>query len=377
MPVSPMLFEPLALRGVTLPNRIVISPMCQYSAQDGFPTDWHFAHLSSFALGGAGTVFFEASAVLADGRITHGDLGFWSESHAERLRPIVNFIKSQGSVPALQIAHAGRKAAMQRPWHGNGPIDDTDRARGEDVWDIVAPSAEPVDEGWLMPAALNRTGMDEIREAFVAAAGRAHDIGIDVLEVHGAHGYLLHSFVSPVSNLREDKYGGSFENRIRFPLEVADAVRAAWPDDKPLFYRVSSVDGVKEGGWTIEDSVEFAKQLKSIGVDVIDCSSGGIAGSSTAARIPREAGFQVPFAEAIRKGAEMPSMAVGLIMEAEHAEDILAAGQADLIAIAREALWNPFWPRHAAKSLGIEGHYANWPDQYGWWLSRRDKFIGK
>lgn len=375
MTTNPKLFQPLTLRGITLPNRIVISPMCQYTAEDGFPTDWHLAHLAKFALGGAGCVFFEASAVVPEGRITHGDLGIWSDTHAERLQPIVEFLKVHGSVPATQIAHAGRKAATQRPWHGSGPLDETDHARGEDPWGIVAPSPEPAGEGWLVPAELDAAGMAKIREAFVAAARRAHDIGIEVLEVHGAHGYLLHSFLSPLSNHRTDAYGGGFENRVRFPLEVVEAVRAVWPEDKPLFFRISAVDGGDEGGWTIDDSVALARLLKKAGVDVVDCSSGGIAGGGTAARIPRKAGFQVPFAEAVRKGADIPTVAVGLIMEPAHAEAILEEGKADLIAIAREALWNPFWPRHAAKSLGIEDHYANWPDQYGWWLSRRDKFL--
>ncbi len=377
MTASPRLFEPLTLRGVTLPNRIVISPMCQYTAEDGFPTDWHFAHLAKFALGGAGCVFFEASAVVPEGRITHGDLGIWSDDHAERLRPIVDFLESQGSVAGIQIAHAGRKAASQRPWHGNGPLDETDAARGEEQWPVVAPSPLAMADGWLMPAELDRAGMDEIRDAFVAAARRSDAIGIDVLEIHGAHGYLLHSFLSPVSNTRTDDYGGALENRMRYPLEVAEAVRAAWPEDKPLFFRISAVDGLEEGGWQIEDSVALASALKEVGIDVIDCSSGGIGGGATAARIPRTEGFQVPFAAAVRAQAGIATMAVGLILEAAHAEEILMAGETDLIAIAREALWNPFWPRHAAKSLGIADHYETWPEQYSWWLSRRDKFMGR
>ena len=377
MTATPRLFEPLTLRGVTLPNRIVISPMCQYTAEDGFPTDWHFAHLAKFALGGAGCVFFEASAVVPEGRITHGDLGIWSDDHAERLRPIVEFLRSQGSMTGIQIAHAGRKAASQRPWHGNGPLNETDAARGEDPWPVVAPSPLATADGWLLPVALERVGMDEIRDAFVAAARRSDAIGIDVLEIHGAHGYLLHSFLSPVSNTRTDDYGGSLENRMRFPLEVAEAVRAAWPEDKPLFFRISAVDGLEEGGWQIEDSVALASALKDYGIDVVDCSSGGIGGSARAARIPRTEGFQVPFSAEVRAKAGIATMAVGLILEPSHAEAILDAGEADLIAIAREALWNPFWPRHAAKELGVVDHYETWPEQYSWWLSRRDKFMGR
>ncbi len=373
----PPLFTPFVLRGVTFPNRVVISPMCQYSAHDGLATDWHFAHLSSFALGGAGCVFFEAAAVLRDGRITHGDLGIWSDDHLPPIRRIVDFLRAQGSVSAIQLAHAGRKAASQRPWHGNGPLDETDAARGEVPWPVIAPSAEPMGEGWLVPAEMTRNDMDRVRDAFAAAARRAYAAGIDVAEIHGAHGYLLHSFLSPVSNLRTDAYGGDRPGRMRFPLEVAEAVRAAWPGDKPLFFRVSAVDGLEEGGWRIEDSIALGRELKELGVDLVDCSSGGIGGSATAARIPRVQGFQVPFSEAIRDGADMPTMAVGLILEPEMANDIVASGKADLVAIARQGLYDPFWARHAAHALDHGKDYADWPAQYGWWLSRRDRFMAR
>jgi 2,4-dienoyl-CoA reductase-like NADH-dependent reductase (Old Yellow Enzyme family) len=373
----PPLFTPFELRGQRFPNRVVISPMCQYSAHDGLATDWHFAHLSSFALGGAGCVFFEAAAVLRDGRITHGDLGIWSDAHLPPLRRIADFLKSQGGVVGLQIAHAGRKASMQRPWHGNGPLDETDRARGEVAWPIMAPSPLPIGDRSLVPAEMTADDMARVRDAFAAAARRADAAGIDVVEIHGAHGYLLHSFLSPVTNHRTDGYGGARAARMRFPLEVAAAVRAAWPADRPLFYRISSVDGLEEGGWQIGDSVAFARELGAVGVDLVDCSSGGIGGSATAARIPRVEGFQVPFAAAIRRGADIPTMAVGLILEAAMANDIVASGQADLVAIARQALYDPFWARHAAHDLGIDKDYAGWPEQYGWWLDRRDRFMGR
>lgn len=249
MPQGPLLFSPYDIRGVRLKNRVVISPMCQYSAVDGMAGDWHFAHLARFALGGAGLVFAEATAIEREGRITHGDLGIWSDAHVEPLKRITTFLKAQGSVPAIQLAHAGRKASMQRPWHGNGPLDDTDRARGEDVWPVIAPSAIPMDAGWLTPHALSLDEIGSLRENWKAATRRSIDAGFEVLEVHGAHGYLLHEFLSPLSNQRTDRYGGSFDNRIRLALEIAADVRSVWPADKPLFFRVSSVDGV-DGGWT-------------------------------------------------------------------------------------------------------------------------------
>jgi 2,4-dienoyl-CoA reductase-like NADH-dependent reductase (Old Yellow Enzyme family) len=369
------LFQPYSLRGVTFKNRIVIAPMCQYSAVEGMATDWHFAHHSAFAMGGAGCIFFEAAAVEPRGRITHGDLGIWSDAQRDALKPTIRFMKEQGALPAIQIAHAGRKASTQRPWEGMGPLDERDAARGELPWEVVAPSAVPTGEGWLMPAELTAEGMGEIRDNFVAAARRSDEAGFDVVEIHGAHGYLLHSFLSPISNLRNDDYGGDLAGRIRFPLEVAAAVREAWPADKPLFYRISSIDAVEEGGWELPDSIAFSKELKSLGIDVIDCSSGGIGGSATAARLPREPGFQVPFAEAVRREADIPTMAVGLILTAPQAEEILERGQADLIAIAREALFDPFWPRHAAYALGADPQFEDWPQQYGWWLHRREQSL--
>ncbi len=373
--VAARLFQPLNLRGVTFKNRIVIAPMCQYSAQDGVATEWHFAHHSGFAMGGAACIFFEASAVEPRGRITHGDLGIWSDAHRDALKPTVRFIQEQGALAAIQIVHAGRKASIQRPWEGNGPMDAADATRGELPWEIVAPSAIPLAEGSLLPAELSPAEIKDIRDKFVAAAGRAVEAGFDVLEIHGAHGYLLHSFLSPISNHRSDTYGGDRAGRMRFPLEVAAAVRDVWPADKPLFFRISAIDAVEEGGWQLEDSVAFAYELKARGIDVVDCSSGGIGGSVVAARILREPGFQVPFAETIRREADMATMAVGLILTPGQAETILEAGQADLIAIAREALYNPFWPRHTAYALGADPEFADWPQQYGWYLERRERTL--
>ena len=369
---KPLLFTPLQLRGLTLKNRLVISPMCTYTAHEGVANDWHLVHLGKLASGGAGMVFTEVVAVARDGRITHGDLGLWSDEQIEPLARVVRFMKSQGAAAAIQIGHAGRKASMQRPWHGNGPLDDTDRARGEVVWPVAAPSAIPLDAGWLEPHALTLDDIAKLREDWRATAKRALAAGFDVAEVHGAHGYLLHEFLSPLSNRRDDAYGGSFDNRVRLALEIAADVRAIWPQDRPLFFRVSSVDGL-DGGWTIEDSVELAKRLKAIGVDVIDCSSGGLMGSATAARVKRFPGFQVPFAAQIRRESGMTAMAVGLILEPQQAEGILKNGEADLIAIGREALADPNWPLHAEAALGIDNEFASWPEQYGWWLDKRKK----
>jgi 2,4-dienoyl-CoA reductase-like NADH-dependent reductase (Old Yellow Enzyme family) len=368
----PLLFSPLALRGLTLKNRVVISPMCQYSAQEGMANDWHFAHLARFALGGAAVVFLEATAVERRGRITHGDVGIWSDAHVEPLKRIAAFLKSQGSVPAIQLAHAGRKASMQRPWHGNGPLNDTDRARGEDVWPIVGASALPMDKGWLVPHELTLDEIEQLKQAWRDATLRALGAGFEIAEVHGAHGYLLHSFLSPISNQRTDAYGGDRAGRMRLPLEIAQIVRSSWPADRPVFFRVSSVDGV-DGGWNLDDTVALARELKRQGIDVIDCSSGGIGGSATAAGVKRAPGFQVPFSDRIRREAQMPTMTVGLILEPEQAEQILRAGQADLIAIGRQALFNPNWPVHAEIALGIQNDFASWPVQSGWWLDKRQR----
>jgi 2,4-dienoyl-CoA reductase-like NADH-dependent reductase (Old Yellow Enzyme family) len=369
-PNTPLLFTPLDLRGLRLRNRIVISPMCQYSAEDGLPNDWHLVHLGKFATGGAGTVFVEATAVEKRGRITHGDVGLWHDDQVPAHGRIVEFLKAEGALAAVQLAHGGRKASMQRPWFGNGPLGQDDVARGDLPWEIVGASPVPVAEGWLVPHELSPGEILGLIEQWAAAAKRALSAGYDLLEIHGAHGYLIQSFLSPIANKRRDGYGGGLKGRMRLALEVTEAVRAVWPDDRPLFFRVSAVDGV-EGGWELGDTVALARELKARGVDVVDCSSGGITGAATAAKVKRQPGFQVPFAQALRREADIKTQAVGLITHPRQAEEILARGQADLIAIGREALYDPFWPRHAAAALGVDAGFETWPEQYGWWLVRR------
>ncbi len=376
------LFQPLTLRGTTLPNRVVISPLCQYSAVDGFAQPWHFAHLSTFARGKAGLVFTEATAVEQRGRITHACLGIWNDAQAEALRPIVEFIESMGCVPGMQLAHAGRKASTRPPFAAKGPIplNDEDSATDGAPWQTVAPSPLPVVDGWHVPIELDPQGLEEVRDAFVAAARRAVDIGFRALELHMAHGYLLHSFLSPLGNRRDDAYGSDLAGRMRFPLEVAAAVRAAIPDELPLFSRISAIDG-REGGWTIEDSVVFSRRMAEVGVDVVDCSSGGIGGAprfrsddsgkpltSDSARAP---GFQVPFSRQVREEADIRSMAVGVIIDPQQAEEILQSGGADLVALGREVMYDPFWPLHAAEKLGVDPDYQMWPTQYAWAVDRR------
>jgi 2,4-dienoyl-CoA reductase-like NADH-dependent reductase (Old Yellow Enzyme family) len=376
---APLLFEPIALREIKVRNRIVVSPMCQYSAKDGQVGDWHLVHLGKFAQGGAGIVFMEATAVERRGRITHGDTGIWDDAHIAGLSRIAQFVRSQGAIPAIQLAHAGRKASMARPWYGNGPLTQEDLDRGDKPWSTVAPTEASLGEGWIAPRAFQTGDFQTVLEAYKNAVRRAGAAGFEIIELHAAHGYLLHTFLSPLSNTRTDQYGGSRENRMRFPLEVARTVREAWPKSRPLFVRVSSIDDV-EGGWSIEDTVAFAQQLKAVGVDVIDCSSGGIQGSATAATktlLPRVPGFQLPFAERVRKDAGLKTMAVGLILTAQQAEEALQAGAADLVAVGREALYDPNWPVHAAQALGADPGMERWPVQYGWWLTRREGLLKK
>ncbi len=369
------LFSSLTIRGVTSRNRIVISPMCQYSADDGIASDWHLVHAGKFAQGGAGIVFLEATAVLADGRITHGDLGIWSEAHVPPLARVAAFIRGQGAVPAIQLGHAGRKGSMARPWEGNGPLTPELVAAGSIPWPTMAPSAKPIGPGWATPGAMPAADLEAVRRGFDAAARRALEAGFDIVEVHGAHGYLLHTFLSPLTNERDDEYGGDLEGRLRFPLEIARIVREAWPADKPVFFRCSAVDN-DPAGWSLEDSVVLARRLAALGIDLVDGSSGGSAGPATAsATAPRGLGFQVPFSERIRREAGLATMAVGLIIEPAHAEAVLAEGKADLIAIGREALFDPNWPHHAAIALGADPRFEAWPKQYGWWLTRRESTL--
>ncbi len=379
---QPRLFTPISLRSVTSKNRIVISPMCQYSATDGMADDWHLVHLGKFAQGGAGIVMTEAAAVTAEGRITHGDLGLWHDGQIGPLKRIAEFLRTNGSVPAIQLAHAGRKASMQRPWYGNAALNAEDHARGDKPWAIVAPSAIPMDDGWLMPHELTGPDLEKLRENWRLATLRAVEANFDVLEIHCAHGYLLHEFLSPLSNHRTDAYGGDRAGRMKYPLEIIETVRAVWPSGRPLFVRISSVDGI-DGGIDISDSVAFVSEAKARGVDVIDCSSGGLMGSATAARIPRGYSFQVPFAEQIRRETKVTTMAVGLILHPQQAEDVVAENRTDLVAVGREALFDPNWPLHAELALREtkgeigDGTFSSWPKQYGWWLERREPGLRK
>jgi 2,4-dienoyl-CoA reductase-like NADH-dependent reductase (Old Yellow Enzyme family) len=369
----PHLLQPLALRSLHTRNRVVISPMCQYSAQEGHLTDWHLVNLGRYAIGGAGIVFTEATAVQKRGRITHGCPGLWTDSQISGHARVAEFALLNGAIPAIQLGHAGRKGGMQRPWFGNGPLDAADTARGDMPWTPVGPSALPVADGWPLPHALTQADIDTLVADYASAARRALAAGYKIAEVHGAHGYLLHSFLSPLSNKRDDAYGGDLAGRMRLALEITQAVREVWPDDLPLFFRTSAVDGTPEG-WSLEDTVTLATELKRIGVDVMDCSSSGIAGSATAG-VPqkRQPGFQVPYAERVRKDAGIATMAVGLITHPQQAENILAKGQADLIAIGREALVNPMWALHAAQTLAPDPQFTDWPEQSGWWLASRQK----
>lgn len=370
---QPLLFTPTRLREVVLRNRAMLSPMCTYSATDGLASDWHLVHLGQFALGGFGVVCVEATAVAERGRITYGDVGLWSRAHMAPLARIAGHLRRHGAVPAIQLAHAGRKASSQRPWHGMGALTAADAAaRNEPPWPTVAPTPEPMDAGWHVPQALDVADIRALIAAWRDAAARARDAGFDIVEVHCAHGYLNHQFLSPLVNKRNDAYGGDRAGRMRFPLEVAEAVRAEWPNDKPVFCRISSVDGI-DGGWDLDDSVAFARELEARGIDAVDCSSGGVVGSAVARAAPRGLGFQVPFAARIRREAEIATIAVGLIVSGPQAEQILQDGAADLVAVAREALYDPYWPHHAARALGADASgYAGWPQQYGWWLDKRE-----
>ena len=347
-----LLFEPMQLRSIELKNRIVVSPMCQYSAEDGFANDWHFVHLGSHAVGGAALVFTEATAVSPDGRISPEDLGIWKDEHIEMLKRIVSFIKKQGAVPGMQLAHAGRKASHHSPWKGGKAL-----TTAEGAWQTLAPSAIPFKEEEPVPKAMDKKDIKQLINDFRLAAVRAMKAGFKIIEIHAAHGYLLNEFMSPLSNQRTDEYGGSFENRIRIVLEVIQAIREVWNDKLPLFIRISSTDWV-DGGWTGEDSVKFASAIKDKGVDLIDCSSGGI---SPLQKIPVAPLYQVPFAEKIKKETGMLTGAVGLITQTKEAEQILNKQQADLIIMARQLLRDPYFPLHAAKELGVD---VPWPEQY-------------
>lgn len=349
-----MLFEPFKLRDAVLRNRVVVSPMCQYSSVDGFASDWHLVHLGSRAVGGAALVFTEATAVEERGRISPADLGLWKDAHIPMLKRVTDFIHGQGALAGIQLAHAGRKASTAAPWEGGAPVD-----AGKGGWSPVAgPGPVPFSAASQVPEMLTAAGISGVVAAFAAAAVRALAAGFDVAELHAAHGYLLHEFLSPVSNKRADAYGGSFANRTRIVVEAARAVRKVWPERLPFFVRISATDWLDSGGWDLEQSVELARLLKPEGVDLIDCSSGGIVPD---ARIPAGAGFQTAFAARIRKEAGIPTGAVGLITSAAQAETIIRTGQADVVLAAREFLRDPYFPLHAAKELHAK---IAWPKQY-------------
>jgi len=368
---TPMLFQPLTIRGLTLKNRLVVPPMVHYRADPGNSCGtFHVVHLGRYALGGFGLVFVEATGVEEVGLINEHDLGIWNGAQAESFKPLIAFLKRQGTAIGIQLAHGGRKSSSQTAMQGMGPLTEENLKSGAKIWQPVGPTAEPVAPGWLTPRQLTTEECKAMVGTWANAARHAVAAGFDTIEIHTAHGYLLASFLSPVSNTRNDEYGGDRAGRMRLPLEIVEAVRREMPASMPLFLRVSSVDGTKEG-WNMDDTVAFARELKVRGVDVIDCSSGGISGAATAAQVTRSLGFQVPFAERVRKEADIPAMAVGIILEAQQAETILQKGQADLIAIGRQSQFNPNIAHHFAHELGINARFEDWSPEFGWWLEKR------
>ncbi len=369
MPDAPLLFSPLGLRDLTLKNRVVVAPMHQYSGRDGHATDWHLMNAGRFAAGGAGLVVVESTKIERRGCGTVGDLGLWDDAFVPGLKRIVDLVHDCGAACGIQLGHSGRKARVARPWEGGGPLERTSAGVADwDAWELVAPSAIPADDASPMPRELSVAEIRDVIDAWGAATRRADAAGFDMVEIHGAHGFLLHEFLSPRANRREDAYGGTAQKRMRFALEVAECVRAAWPPGKPLFVRLSVDD---DAGWAPADSVELARQLAGRGVDVIDCSAGGITPRPVSSA-PIGYGYQVPFARAIRRDAGVRAMAVGLIVHAAQAERVLRDGDADLIALAREMLWNPNWAMDAAAKLGVDP-FGLVPPQAGWWLERRAK----
>jgi 2,4-dienoyl-CoA reductase-like NADH-dependent reductase (Old Yellow Enzyme family) len=367
----PKLFEPLTIRALTLKNRLVVPPMVHYRAEAGNTCGaFHLVHLGRYALGGFGLVFVEATGVEEIGLINEHDLGIWNDAQVESFKPLIAFMKRQNTAIGIQLAHGGRKASSQTAMQGMGPLTEENIQAGAKVWQPVGPTSEPVAKGWLTPRQLTTAECKAMVGTWAHAAKNAVKAGFDTIEIHTAHGYLLASFLSPVSNKRNDEYGGDRAGRMRLPLEIVEAVRKEMPASMPLFVRVSSVDGTVEG-WNMDDTVAYARELKARGVDVVDCSSGGIAGAATAAQVPRALGFQVPFAERVRNEADVATMAVGIILEAQQAEAILQKGQADLIAIGRQSQYNPNIAHHWAHELGINGRFEDWSPEYGWWLEKR------
>ncbi len=368
------LFSPFKIKSKTLRNRIVLSPMCQYKAKDGMISEWHLQHYSRFAFSGLGGAFIEATGVSPEGRIGHGCTGIWSDNHIEGLSKITKTFKDYNCVSGIQLAHAGRKASFLRPWDGASPITNEDTI--EPAWQTIGPSAIPINDKSPVPKEMTKEDINKVRNEFRLAAQRADKAGFDMIEIHGAHGYLLHSFFSPISNQRNDEYGGSFENRIRFALEIIADIKSVWPDDKPIFYRLSSIDAPGEGA-TLEDNVRLAIALKQSGIDVIDCSSGGITGSPVLTKSKIIPGFQVPYSEKIKKEAEISSMAVGAIINPEQANDIIMKNRADLVAIGRELLADTQWVYKAATHFGLENSKDYLPESYSFYLSRRDEFLDR
>ncbi len=369
---APLLFAPIGLRALTARNRVVVSPMCQYSSADGGPTDWHLVHLGKFAMGGAGIIFCEETAVEERARKTYHCAGIYADRCTPMYHRITDFLREQGAIPAIQLGHAGRKASCGPPWTNFAPLTAEDAKHGMRPWRGVSSSAIPPRADAIAPLELSAADIRQVIGAWREAALRSLDAGFDICEIHGAHGYLIHQFLSPLANTRSDGYGGDLNGRMRFALEVAAAVRAVWPQDRPLFFRVSAVDG-EGGAWSMDDTVVLARELKARGIDVITCSSGGINGPLNMAIVPRVPGYQVPYSARVKREAGIMSCAVGLITEAEQAEAILQSGQADLIALARELMYNPNWPVHAARALGLAGYLDLLPPAYAWWLQRREQ----
>ena len=372
-----VLFSPYELRAVRFPNRVVISPMQMYLARDGVANDWHFQHLAKYAVARAGCVFTEVLCVEPRGRNTHWDLGIWNDEQVPPLVHIREFVESCGAVPAAQIGHCGGKASRQRPFDGHGPLGEADAGRGEPPWTPVGPIAEPSAPGYHMPDALTTAEIAAIVDAFADGTRRVAQAGFRFLEVHAAHGYLIHSFYSPISNRRRDGYGGDRRGRMRLALEIAEAVRGQWSDELPLSFRLSCVDAL-DGGWTMDDTIALARELAHRGVDAIDCSSRGVRGATSlanleATRRPARAGYQVPYAEELRRETGIPTMAVGLILTPRQAERILEQGQADLVLLAREVLYDPHWVLHAARELEDDPGWDLWPPSWGWWLAQRER----
>ena len=368
------LFSSLKIKSKTFRNRVVLSPMCQYKAKDGIISDWHLQHYSRFAFSGLGAAFIEATGVSPEGRIGHGCTGIWSDDHVEGLSKIVKTFNQYDCLSGIQLAHAGRKASFLRPWDGASPITENDKI--EPAWQTIGPSAIPINNSSPVPKEMTIEDINRVKEDFKNAAIRANIAGFDILEIHGAHGYLLHSFFSPISNMRIDQYGGNFENRIRFAMEIIADIKSVWPENKPLFYRLSSIDAPGQGA-SIEDNVQLAKSLKIAGVDVIDCSSGGITGSPVLTKSKIIPGFQVPYSEKIKKEAEISSMAVGAIINADQANEIILNKRADLVAMGRELLADTQWVYKAATHFKLENAKSFLPDSYSFYLSRRDDFLDR